>query len=246
MCSPSPNLQAILAKKWFGFDLDDTLHDFRKASAQASLSVFNAIHTKYGIDVDSLKATYQEILRLSTANAFTDGRTSTDYRRERFTQLLQVHGIDGSIQNNHIHYLLEIYRSSLQSNLTLKKWVLQLLQTLQRLGKKVIVITEGPADAQEWTVEELGLSPYIDIVVTTNTIGKSKVDGLFCVVLEKFGIAADEIVYYGDNEVRDIKAAQGVGILAVLYDENRESLLEHLEELRIDSWETLQLNMAPN
>lgn len=205
MCSPSPNLQAILAKKWFGFDLDDTLHDFRKASAQASLSVFNAIHNKYGIDIDSLKVTYQKILRISTANAFTDGRTSTDYRRERFTQLLQVHGVDGSIQNSHIDYLLEIYRSSLQSKLTLKKGVQQLLQTLQRLGKKVIVITEGPADAQEWTVGELGLSPYIDIVVTANKIGKSKVDGLFGGVLEKFGIAADEIVYYGDNEVRNTK-----------------------------------------
>jgi putative hydrolase of the HAD superfamily len=125
--------------------------------------------------------------------------------------------------------------------LTLKVGALGLLQTLRRLGKQVIVITEGPADAQEWTAKELGLWSYIDILVTTNEIGKSKVDGLFGVVLEKYGISADEIVYFGDNEVRDVKAAQREGILAVLYDEKQRCQLGNWESLRIDSWEQLVL-----
>jgi putative hydrolase of the HAD superfamily len=33
--------------------------------------------------VDILRSTYQDILRNATANAFTDGRTSSEYRRER-------------------------------------------------------------------------------------------------------------------------------------------------------------------
>lgn len=230
----------LISKKWFGFDLDDTLHEFRKASTQASLDVFEAIHAKHGIEVDTLRATYQQVLRGATANAFTDGRTSSEYRRERFSQLLRVHGVIASADDNQIDLLLDIYKLSLQSRLTLKSGALSLLQTLRRLGKKIIVVTEGPIDAQEWTVRQLGLWPFVDILVTTNEMGRSKVDGLFPVVLEKYGIGVDEIVYFGDNQVRDVEAAQRSGLPAVLYDEEQEMRLDDLNALRVRSWAELQ------
>lgn len=232
------DLQAALSSKtWFGFDLDDTLHEFRKASSQASLSVLEVISAQYEKPVHHLRAKYQEILKQSTAHAFTDGRTSTEYRQERFTRLLQDNGIDGS---EDIDRLLESYQSSLRSSLILKAGALQLLQTLQRLDKKVIVITEGPADAQEWAVRELGLWPYVDILVTTNEVGKSKVDGLFGTVLKKYNIRPGDMAYFGDNEVRDVHAAQKEGILAILYDQKQENNLKRPNTLRINSWDTLQ------
>ncbi|KAJ5657733.1 uncharacterized protein N7484_001382 [Penicillium longicatenatum] len=231
----------LLSKAWFGFDLDDTLHEFRKASTQASQSVFEAIHFNEGISIDILRSTYQDILRTTTANAFTDGRTSVEYRRERLTRLLEV--VDGnkvySTSMSEIEPLLDIYQSSLRSHLALKPGVVDLFRVLRGLEKNIIVITEGPADAQQWTVKELGLEPYIDILVTTNEVGTSKVDGLFGVVLGKYGIDAGDIVYFGDNAVRDVQAAGETGILAVLYDEGRNKVLDNLDTLRIDSWRML-------
>ncbi|KAJ5626880.1 hypothetical protein N7528_004307 [Penicillium herquei] len=231
-----PSLKStLLSKKWFGFDLDDTLHEFRKASSQASESVFEAIHTEYGIDIDALRSKYANILRTSTANAFTDGRSSTEYRRERFTQLLQGHN------TINIDSLLDIYKSSLQSSLTLKPGVVELFQSLKQLGKNIIVITEGPTDAQEWTVRELGIDSYVDILVTTNEIGRSKADGLFLTVLEKYGIDAEKIVYFGDNELRDVRAALESGILAIFYDEKGPSVKDsRIDFIRISAWEELQ------
>ncbi|KAJ5775225.1 uncharacterized protein N7511_000236 [Penicillium nucicola] len=239
-------LQHVLGKRWYGFDLDDTLHEFRRASTHASTHVFEAIHSSNPqISIDTLKATYSEILRLTTANAFTDGRTSIEYRRERFGRLLQVHGLMGL---NHflgpgnllLDRLLDLYRDSLRQSLALKPGVLQLLQTLRYLGKRVIVITEGPADAQEWTVHELGLWRYIDVLVTTNEIGRSKVDGMYGIVLEKYGIPSGDIVYFGDNERRDVQAAREEGILAVHYDEKQESQLDDINTLRVNSWAVVQ------
>ncbi|KAJ5182732.1 hypothetical protein N7492_000348 [Penicillium capsulatum] len=231
----------LLSKTWFGFDLDDTLHEFRKASAQASHTVFEAIQAEFGVHVNTLKTHYRAILRDATADAFTDGRTSTEYRRERFTRLLETQGLarDGSI-GEFVDSLLEVYQFSLRSNLALKQGVLSLLQTLRRLGKSVIVVTEGPDDSQRWTVRELGLEPYIDVLVTTNEIGTAKPDGLFAVVLERFGISADDMVYFGDNEVRDIQAARKAGILSIFYAEHQGCLLQSVESIQIDSWPTLQ------
>jgi putative hydrolase of the HAD superfamily len=104
----------------------------------------------------------------------------------------------------------------------------------------VIVVTEGPADAQDWTIRELGLWPYVDILVTTNEVGRSKVDGLFAAVLEKYSIHPEKIIYFGDNEVRDVHAAQKEGILAFLYDQKQEDQLRFPAALRINSWDKLQ------
>ncbi|CAP96659.1 hypothetical protein E8E15_006529 [Penicillium rubens] len=226
--------EIVVSKNWFGFDLDDTLHEFRRASANASASVFETVHASNSkTSVDILRSTYQDILRNATANAFTDGRTSSEYRRERFGRLLQTHRL---IDDSLLDHLLEVYQDSLRKSLTLKAGALHLLQTLRGLGKKVIVITEGPADAQEWTIQELGLRSYVDVLVTTNEVGKSKVDGMFGIVLEKYGIAAEDIVYFGDNRIRDVQAAREEGILAVLYDEKQQSCLHDVSTLRVGSW----------
>ncbi|KAE8333166.1 HAD-like domain-containing protein [Aspergillus sergii] len=229
-----PIKESLSTKTWFGFDLDDTLHSFRKASAQASSAVFTAIHEENpNINTDDLKTSYRDILVSTTAGAFADGRTSTEYRRERFSLLLRAHGLE--VKTEGLDRFLDVYKSSLREALTLKPGALHLLQCIKRRGKKVIVVTEGPQDAQLWTVEELGLRPYIDVLVTTNEIGKSKVEGLFPAVLERYGIFASDLVYVGDNEKRDVVPAREAGILAVLYDEMGGCRFDDYAALRIDS-----------
>ncbi|KZF19173.1 HAD-like protein [Xylona heveae TC161] len=241
-------LRSCLAtKSWFGFDLDDTLHEFRKASGFASSSVFEAIcaaeqsgaEESGGVSGDALRASYKDILQSKTANAFADGRTSRDYRRERFSCLLQSHNLE--ISDAKLDRLLDVYQVNLQAGLALKPGALQFLKKLKSLGKKIIVVTEGPRDAQEWTVHELGLRPYIDVLVTTNEVGKSKVDGLFSVVLKKYRIRPADMVYIGDNEARDVRPAQAEGITAVLYDEKRDCRFdENLNGFRVNSFARLE------
>ena len=233
---------ALLAKKtWFGFDLDDTLHEFRKASAHAARSVFEAIQVMYpesDKQVDDLNATYREILRTKTANAFTDGRSSEDYRRERFSLLLEAHEYESSPEI--LKQLLVVYQTSLREALTLKAGAFNLLQKLKALGKNVMIVTEGPQDGQEWTVAELGLKPFIDILITTNEVGKSKVDGLFSAVLANHNIVPEDLIYIGDNPQRDILPAQAAGIDTVLYDENSNCLFSDPQNLRLNSLPKLE------
>lgn len=76
------------------------------------------------------------------------------------------------------------FEEVLTENLELKPSVLGLLTALEHHGHKIAVITEGPQDAQERTVEALGLTPYINYLATTNKLGMSKTSGLFVKVLE--------------------------------------------------------------
>ena len=213
----------LASKSWFGFDLDDTLHEFRKASSAASLAVFANIEARFSIPVAELQKDYADILRAATKSAFIDGRTSTEYRKERFAALLD--GRDFQYAESYLNSLVEQYKSALGNALQLKPGALGLFQFLKQRGKRVIIVTEGPTDAQIWTVQILGLEPYVDVLVTTNEVGKSKIDGLFTEVLHMHDILPQDLVYVGDNETRDIVPAIEAGILAIHYSEKDECFL---------------------
>lgn len=204
-------------KQWFGFDLDDTLHEFRRASKIATNSVLDLISKKYNLEISDLSDTYTGILKEKTSNAFSDGKTSFEYRRERFASVLSKFKIP--IEEEFISQCLEIYEKSLVQAHELKCGAIGLLSLLKKLGKKVVIVTEGPQDAQERTVEALGINDYIDFLATTNYFGVPKTDGLFGKVLNHLGITAADIVYVGDSKERDIEPATKEGILAIHLDE---------------------------
>jgi putative hydrolase of the HAD superfamily len=214
----------LASKSWFGFDLDDTLHEFRKASRIASHDVFANIAAHFGDAIDVLEKDYAAILKTATRSAFTEGRTSTEYRKERFAALLDGRGFECT--ETYLNSLVEQYKCALGNALQLKSGALELLQYLREQGKKVIIVTEGPTDAQIWTVQQLGLEPYVDVLITTNEVGKSKVDGLFTELLRTRNIRPQDMVYVGDNEARDVIPAMQLGILAVHYSEKEELLLD--------------------
>ncbi|KAK9791260.1 hypothetical protein AB5N19_08858 [Seiridium cardinale] len=78
----------LIEKSWFGFDLDDTLHEFRRSSGIATNRVLEKISVRHHTPMLSLKEEHSHILKEKAANAFSDGKTSYDYRRERFETLL--------------------------------------------------------------------------------------------------------------------------------------------------------------
>jgi putative hydrolase of the HAD superfamily len=163
--------------------------------------------------MEALKLEYRNILAQKTSCAFIDGKTSHEYLAERFSALLEF--FSHAPTQNLIDELLSTYETTLTQTLELKSGALSLLRTLRAMGKKIVVITEGPEDAQERVLEALGLMPKIDFLATTNFFGVSKTEGLFKKVLQHLGIAAQDIAYIGDNEARDMSPAIEVGIYAM-------------------------------
>jgi putative hydrolase of the HAD superfamily len=100
-------------------------------------------------------------------------------------------------------------------SLELKCGAISLLSTLKGMGKKLVIMTEGPQDAQERTIHRLGIGGYIDILATTNHFGATTTNGLFMKVLEHLGISPSGIAYIGDDELRDMKPAMAEGIFSI-------------------------------
>lgn len=139
-------LRAILAEKtWVGFDLDDTLHEFRRSSGTAT-KVLEEITERYDTPMPALKDKYSRALKEKTANALSDGKTSCDYRRERFTSVLARFSLPQDDQ--FMAELLESYEATLMASLELNCGALGLLSAVRKMGKKIVIMTESPQDAR--------------------------------------------------------------------------------------------------
>lgn len=216
-------IEELNEKSWFGFDLDDTLHEFRHASSAATAKTLERISQQYGVHIASLAEEYSSILREKTLGAFSDGKTSFEYRRDRFGSLMARFSLAPDAE--FLDQLLDLYESTLNESLKLKDGALELLLGLKAAGRKIAVITEGPQDAQERTLRQLGIAEYVDFLATTNFFGVSKVDGLFPKVLGHLGIPAADMAYIGDNPERDIIPAMEAGILSIHLAETAETFL---------------------
>ena len=66
---------------------------------------------------------------------------------------------------------------------------------------------------------QLGIAPYLDIVVTSQEVDSDKPHpAIFLAALKQAGVQASEALYVGDQYNLDIVGARGVGIEAVLID----------------------------
>ena len=141
--------ELIKKKKWFGFDLDDTLHEFRKSSKHAVDETLKAISENCKVPIQDLQRSYSKVLADKTSSAFVEGKTSHEYREERFRTVL--HHFTLEVSDKDMERFLATYEETLMKALELKCGALDLLKTSRAMGKKIAVITKGPQDAQERT-----------------------------------------------------------------------------------------------
>lgn len=96
--------------------------------------------------------------------------------------------------------------------------VAPVLQDISKRGIAVGVISNADNEMMK-VYDEIGLTPLLDIIVTSEDAGVSKPEsGIFNLALEKAGVTAAEAVHVGDQYEMDTVGALGAGMKAVLID----------------------------
>ena len=116
--------------------------------------------------------------------------------------------------------------------------VLEALDDLKKRGLKLGMISNIERDMSA-TLEKLGLSTQLDIVVTSQDAGFTKPQReIFQYALDRSGIKPDEAVYVGDQYQVDVIGAESAGMKGILLDRDgyyRENLdcpkINSLDEL---------------
>lgn len=212
-------------------DLDNTLHNFSSAAENAMVIVYGAIIDKYGLDRTKLKKRYAELLMRAEECAFLDGRLSTDYRAERFRNMLQTFGIE---DEDFIQEITNIYGGELEKNMHPLPNIHSLLKSL-RQRYELYIVTEGPIDAQHRAIEILGIGKYINRVFISGELKKAKSTGeLFAHAIKESGYPVQQIMLVGDSYKRDVLGGLKVGLKVIWLNHKNEKIPEgyskpHLE-----------------
>lgn len=219
------------------FDLDHTLWDY-DTNVKESLSeiymhyqlVDKGIHT---IDL-FLKAFYDINFQLWAM--YDQGKVTKDELREiRFKNIFEKAGADA----NGIPRDLEddfMHRTSSKTHLLpYSKEILEYLKPNYRLH----IITNGFNESQAKKMEASGLSPYFDLIVTSETTGHKKPDPrIFQYALDTLSVKNSDVMMIGDNPNSDILGAINSQIDNVYFDPHGKGIahqpthtIRHLKEL---------------
>lgn len=104
------------------------------------------------------------------------------------------------------------------STLALFDDALPTIKTLKERGILIGVISNASRELSR-SCQELGLMPYVDMLLTSQEVGTAKPDPLiFVTALKKLNVRAEDVIYVGDQYEADVLGAKGAGISPVLID----------------------------
>ena len=116
---------------------------------------------------------------------------------------------------------LKIYREHFPV-IHLYDGALELIETLKRQGIRVGIITDGRPEGQRAKIEALGLDKVISDIVITDELGGGQFhkpcDIAYRIIQRRWGIPYEQMVYVGDNPVKDFIAPGQLGMQSVYVD----------------------------
>lgn len=165
---------------------------------------------------------------------------SVDQQREFFSRyqqlILQGSGIEVSID-----VASQIWEALIQLpyGLALYGDVLPALEILKSKGITLAILSNINQNLTKLS-QELGLSSYIDFIVTSGEVGLGKPHPLiFSVALERAGVGPHEVLHVGDSHSSDVKGARSAGIFPLLLTRG-ESWIKPLDCVCIDSLDKIE------
>lgn len=198
------------------FDLDRTLWDFERNSAETLTELFNELElTKTGIpDPQTFIGTYIKKNALCWSLYEQNKIGKAELRSIRFQMAL----LDFGVENQTITERLSveyIERSPYKTRL-----FPHTLETLAYLAGKYTlhIITNGFEEVQHIKLERSGLRPYFKHVTTSEIAGHKKPDPrIFQYAMGKGGAHNFNSLMIGDDHRADVLGAQNAGMKGILF-----------------------------
>ena len=199
------------------FDLDHTLWDFDRNSAESIAELFETFRlADAGIaSADEFSRHFIAINRQLWADYDKNLVTHDHIRAHRFPMVFRALGIDESAIKHDLNaeYLRLLPRKP--HLLASAREVLEHLKDRYTMH----IITNGFADIQAVKMDSAEIAHYFTLVVTSENANAKKPDPLvFEYALRAAGATAGESLMIGDNYEADIQGAKRVGMDTVFYN----------------------------
>ncbi len=212
-----------MSKKLLLIDIDDTICNSSEAYHTALFKCYEFLKEKYPlIDKKLFFETYKEARE--QIHLELRGTASMHNRFLYFQRLFEILGL--TLEPKILDEITEIFWNQTYNSLKLYPNVRETLKIIKENNIKIGIISDLIAQVQIKKLKKLGISEYIDFIVTSEEAGKEKPHpSIFLLALKKANCLPKDAIMVGDSIERDIRGAKHVGITSVLFSrqKNREA-----------------------
>ncbi len=202
------------------FDLDHTLWDFDRNSAEALKEIYFELELNQ--EIESLTAfikTYKEINAVYW-HKYNHGKvTKSQVRTGRFLDTLKRFNLSNIPKKAEKLGNLYVQRSPNKTHI-----FPNVHETLTYLKSKynLHIITNGFKEIQHLKLNNCDLTKYFDLILCSEEVGVNKPNPLvFKTALKKVNAKANESLMIGDNPETDILGAQNSGFQTILFNPHK-------------------------
>lgn len=205
------------------FDLDRTLWDFEKNSVLTLREIFEEaqIGEMASIVFDDFHKYYVDYNH-HLWDLYKDGKIEKDYLSvQRFRGSLLYFKIENEELAN------KMSRDYVSISPTKTALFPDAISVVRNLSKRYFmhIITNGFNEVQFVKLDNSGLTPYFNKIITSEMVGVQKPHReVFDFALKQAGASAQESLMIGDDQVSDIQGAQNADMDQVFVDFHYESL----------------------
>jgi putative hydrolase of the HAD superfamily len=221
------------------FDLDDTLYSYPPCNAAGKEGAWREARNRgYDLDREAFEELYQEGRR--EVKRELAGTASAHERFLYFKRALWLH--TGTHQSRDALALGERYWSTYIDEMQLFEGVEATLSSLNQSDVDVAVVSNLTTRIQLKKIDQLGLEPNIDLLVTSEETGREKPSSvMFTLPLAQLDRRPSETLMVGDSVVSDVEGANAVGLTTALFNGD-EAAVENQQQPdhRIDDFDAIQ------
>ncbi len=201
-----------MAYKGILLDLDNTLYDYDRAHTFAFNQTLAHASAQLGLDPEFLHQTYLQArheIHLELAE------TAASHNRllyfQRTLERIDHHAVTAALS------LDQYYWNHFLEQMVPYDHVYDFLHNVQE--QKICIVTDLTAHIQFRKIDKLGLTPYVDYIVTSEEAGKEKPHPyIFLLALRKLGLGPESVCMIGDNYAKDIVGADRLGMDSYWYN----------------------------
>lgn len=200
------------------FDLDDTLISEKEYIRSGFKVVSNKISNDYNLDYEKV---FNKMLILFNESS-----------KEVFNRILDSFHIKYSKEN--ILELIDIYRNHIP-DIEFYEDVIPTITELRNRGYKIGIITDGYKETQLRKIAVLKCRELFDEIIVTDKLGREfwkPHEKPYRLMSQKLGVKLEDMIYIGDNVMKDFVTANKLGIETVRI--NREEAIYSNYDMGID------------
>lgn len=212
------------------FDIDNTLYDYDTAHAPAFQALTDYVGAHLGVTPDQFTALHRSANQILKER--TGGNCAAMHNRLIRYQII-LEQLGASIA--HAPVMERLYWTTLLQAAQPNPGALSCLRQLKNAGIRLGIGTDMTADWQYTKLEQFGMLPLFDFMVTSEEVTDEKPgERFFHLCLEKAGCPAECCAFVGDSLKKDVAGAQMAGMRPIWFQPQGDSplLLEGVLRVR--------------